>query len=221
MSEITVETRQTRPRQQRRRTQTERSEEMRLRLLEAAADVLRRRGIAGLRTAEVSEVAGVSRGAQLHHFPSKDSLVLATTEHIFAQVLKRSVQRAKRAARIGDPIELIIRDSMDFFFGDDFFTILDIVIMGGKTQRFREKIFKIARDYRTPAEQGWLEVLLASGVAERDAREILWLTVSIVRGLAIRSLWQNDQKLFRQLLDAWKAMVAQRLAGARNGKAVH
>ncbi len=40
----------------RRRTQTERSDEMRMRLVEASAIVLRRKGYAGLRTDEVARV---------------------------------------------------------------------------------------------------------------------------------------------------------------------
>src|SRR5882672_10955866 len=83
--------------QRRRRSQVERSSEMRERLLEATARVLRERGFAGLRTEEVSEVAGVSRGAQLHHFPTKDSLVLATAEYIFKASTDRGLARATAA----------------------------------------------------------------------------------------------------------------------------
>ena len=53
----------------RRRTQAERSEETRTRILKAAANLIRKRGYARFRTAEVAEEAGLSRGAQLHHFP--------------------------------------------------------------------------------------------------------------------------------------------------------
>ena len=57
----------------------------------------------------------------------------------------------------------------------------------------------------------------------RDRRQAraarTWLTLSVVRGLAIRSLWQLDPKRFRGLLDEWKALMSERLAGrSRNGK---
>src|ERR1700710_2433366 len=88
----------------RRRTQAERSEETRTRILKAAASLIRKRGYARFRTAEVAKEAGLSRGAQLHHFPTKDSLVVATLEYVFeqAQVLSR-----RRASAINRPRDLI------------------------------------------------------------------------------------------------------------------
>ena len=55
---------------------------MRARLLEATVDCLVERGFAGTSTTLVSERAGVSRGAQLHHFPTKNTLVVAAVEHL-------------------------------------------------------------------------------------------------------------------------------------------
>ena len=49
---------------------------MRQRLLEATVECLVERGWSGTSTTLVSERAGVSRGAQLHHFPTKGDLVL-------------------------------------------------------------------------------------------------------------------------------------------------
>ena len=66
-----------------RRTQAERSGETRRRILDAAVALLGERGYAGLRTGEVAAAAGVSKGAQTHHFPSKEALVVAVVEHVF------------------------------------------------------------------------------------------------------------------------------------------
>ena len=55
---------------------------MRARLLEATVDCLVERGFSHTSTTLVSEHAGVSRGAQLHHFPTKNDLVVAAVEHL-------------------------------------------------------------------------------------------------------------------------------------------
>ncbi|RYE77716.1 MAG: TetR/AcrR family transcriptional regulator, partial [Myxococcales bacterium] len=55
---------------------------MRLRLLEATVECLIEHGYAGTSTTLVSQRAGVSRGAQLHHFPTKQDLVTAAIEHL-------------------------------------------------------------------------------------------------------------------------------------------
>src|SRR3954449_2997046 len=62
--------------------QEERTRLMRARLLEATVECLVERGFAGTSTTLVSERAGVSRGAQLHHFPTKNDLVVAAVEHL-------------------------------------------------------------------------------------------------------------------------------------------
>ena len=55
---------------------------MRARLLEATVELLVEKGYAGTSTTLVSERAGVSRGAQLHHFPTKQDLVVAAVQHV-------------------------------------------------------------------------------------------------------------------------------------------
>src|SRR5688572_11844871 len=62
--------------------QEERTRAMRARLLEATVDCLVERGFSHTSTTLVSERAGVSRGAQLHHFPTKNDLVVAAVEHL-------------------------------------------------------------------------------------------------------------------------------------------
>jgi AcrR family transcriptional regulator len=65
-----------------RRTQAERRSATQTRLLDATADTLADLGWSGLSTTEVSRRAGVSRGAQQHHYPTKMELVAAALEHL-------------------------------------------------------------------------------------------------------------------------------------------
>src|SRR5690606_23694455 len=62
--------------------QAERTAATRHRLMEATVDALVEFGWAGTTTTLVSTRAGVSRGAQLHHFPSKQELVVAAVQHL-------------------------------------------------------------------------------------------------------------------------------------------
>lgn len=60
----------------------ERSAAMRAKILKAAIECLCEVGYHNTSTVLVTEKAGVSRGAMLHHFPSKAELILATFSHI-------------------------------------------------------------------------------------------------------------------------------------------
>src|SRR5215468_10776770 len=64
------------------RTQQQRREETRRALLDAAVQSLIEVGFARTTTLEVQRRADVSRGALLHHFPSKAMLLVAAVDHL-------------------------------------------------------------------------------------------------------------------------------------------
>ncbi len=66
-----------------RRTQEERSAATRARLLDAAVACLVELGYGGTTTTVIAERAGVSRGAQLHHFATRAQLISAAVQHVF------------------------------------------------------------------------------------------------------------------------------------------
>lgn len=85
-----------------RRTQAERSAAMRARILKAAVTCLYKHGYGATTTVSVAALAKVSRGAMLHHFPSKADLMLATLAHVLEL---NGANFLKAAAKIEDPWE--------------------------------------------------------------------------------------------------------------------
>jgi len=85
-------------------------------------------------------------------------------------------------------------------------------LMRGKHRDMRDRIYALARKHRPVVEAAWLEALCKSGMPKAQAEKVLWLTLTIVRGMAIRSLWQPDQKRFRALLEDWKEIVRKHFA---------
>jgi AcrR family transcriptional regulator len=191
----------------RRRTQAQRTAETRLRILKAAANLIRRRGYARFRTAEVANEAGISRGAQLHHFPTKDSLVVATLEYVFEQAQILSRRRATAVNQPRDLIEAVIEDAREFFFSEHFMVAIDIVLSTSTDQAVRRQILDISRKARRPVETAWTEALAASGVSASIAADIVALTLGVVLGMALRTLWDNDPKWFDQLFALWRRMI--------------
>lgn len=82
-----------------RRTQAERSATTRARILKAAVTCLYKQGYGATTTVSVAASAKVSRGAMLHHFPSKADLMLATLAHVLEL---NQANFAKAAAKIPD-----------------------------------------------------------------------------------------------------------------------
>ncbi|MEM6927066.1 MAG: TetR/AcrR family transcriptional regulator [Myxococcota bacterium] len=87
-----------------RRTQAVRRQEMRRRLTSAAIACLDELGYAQTSITAVQNRAGVSRGALLHHFPNKRELIAATAR----AVLDSAIERMKRPGRSPDTVEELL-----------------------------------------------------------------------------------------------------------------
>jgi len=110
--------------------QDERSAETRRRLLDATVACLFERGYAGTTTTEIATRAGVSRGAQLHHFPRKDELVVSALEHVFELRLRDlSVAIAEPPSGSREHRLAAIIDAMwPMFKGPTFYAWLELVV---------------------------------------------------------------------------------------------
>jgi AcrR family transcriptional regulator len=201
-----------------RRTQAERSEATRKQLLDAASKLIRQKGFGGLRTIEVATVAGVSRGALMHHFPSKHALVVAVLTHVNEVTFAQSTRRAQLARGSRDPIAEIIKDAQDFFLGDYFFIELAIAMSDESTRRLRSETHQFTRQTRFSIEAAWLDTLISSGIPRQLASDVLSLTLSAVRGFSVRMLIENDPEQFTRLMNVWRGIIHQHLAAAIPGK---
>jgi AcrR family transcriptional regulator len=112
--------------------QEERSAETRRRLLEAAIACLNERGYTGTTTTEIAGRAGVSRGAQVHHFRHKEELVIGALEHICERRLAE----------------------LEFAFEE--------LPIGGLEFRLETLIDLMWTAFRGPSFYAWLELLVAS-----------------------------------------------------------
>src|SRR5918912_371373 len=82
-----------------RRSQAERSATTREALLDATVRCLVEEGYASTTTARVAERAGVSRGAHLHHFQTRNALVAAAIQHL----ARRRGEELRAAAEAIEP----------------------------------------------------------------------------------------------------------------------
>ncbi|GAA0629782.1 MULTISPECIES: TetR/AcrR family transcriptional regulator [Sporichthya] len=69
------------------RRRGDRSADSRALILEAAVNCLAEKGYADTTTLAIQARAGVSRGRLLHHFPSRDALLVAAAQHLAAERL--------------------------------------------------------------------------------------------------------------------------------------
>jgi AcrR family transcriptional regulator len=75
------------------RRREERTAGSRALILDAAVDCLVELGYSGASTLAIQAKAGVSRGRLLHHFPSRDGLLVAAAQHLATTRLKQTEER--------------------------------------------------------------------------------------------------------------------------------
>ena len=90
------------------RSRTERSADSRALILDAAVACLVSDGYAGASTLAVQARAGVSRGRLLHHFPSREGLLVAAASHLVNEMLAEAAEQAEHLD-VADPVERVER----------------------------------------------------------------------------------------------------------------
>lgn len=163
-----------------RRTQAERSAATRKLLLNAAIKCLYEHGYGTTTTILVAEMAGVSRGAMLHQFPSKADLMTFVVDAVFEDEVK---QYSKLLKGINDPRERLLAYPMAVWKLQSRpagVAVLEI-FQGSRSDRVLAKKLKPVQAKIEKAAISALETEFPHGVSI----PLLQLVVGVGRGLAI------------------------------------
>jgi AcrR family transcriptional regulator len=192
-----------------RRTQEERSAETRARLLDATVESLIEVGYARTTTTAVCARAGLSRGAQLHHFPTKSELVIAAVAHLAARRARDLREEAKRLADLDDRIEAAMELIWTSFAGPLFYAALELWVAARTDAELRENLFGFERAVGKAMAQLWQEFAGESQEEESRFDDVLELTFYVMRGMALQKILKDNDTERRRLYGVWKRLVAQ------------
>lgn len=190
--------------------QEERTRAMRLRLLEATVELLVERGWSGTSTTLVSKRAGVSRGAQLHHFPTKDDLVLAAVEHL-SEVRGRELDEAATRLPRGRRRTRAVLDMLaDHFTSPVFTAALELWVAARTDPNLLAAVAPLEQRIGRDVHRRTVELL---GVDETrpGARELVQATLDLVRGLGLANTISDDTGRRKRILDEWARTLDARL----------
>jgi AcrR family transcriptional regulator len=191
--------------------QEERTRLMRQRLLDATIDCLVEHGWSGTSTTLVSQRAGVSRGAQLHHFPSKNDLVLAAVEHLSE---KRAVELREAARHLpsGRRRTRAVLDMLaEHFTSPVFNAALELWVAARTDATLHAAVVPLEQRVGREAHQIAVDAL---GVDEGlpGVRELVQATLDLVRGLGLANTISDDSARRRRILATWALTLDQELA---------
>ena len=181
--------------------QAERTATMRLRLMEATVDSLVELGWSGTSTTVVSQRAGVSRGAQLHHFPSKQALVVGAVEHL-TERRRHAMADAVRALPDVGRTRAVLDVLAEQFTSPVFFAALELWVAARTDAELRGAVGPLER--RVGRETHAYAVDLLGVDEDRGSnRALVQATLDLLRGLGLAGTLTDDSRRRAAVLDAW------------------
>ena len=195
--------------------QGERTRTMRRRLLDATITSLAEQGWSRTSTTGVSRLAGVSRGAQLHHFPSKADMVLAAVEHL-SEVRGEELRAAATTLPDGPGrTRAVLGVLADHFTSPVFSAALELWVAARTDAALREAVGPLEQRIGRETHR-WTVELLGVDESEPGVRELVQATLDLVRGLGLANTITDDGVRRARILDHWAEVLDDRLAPGRS-----
>lgn len=200
--------------------QARKSASTRVLILDAAISCFYLNGYAQTTTTKIADQAGLSRGAMLHHFPSKTSLVIAAIDHLNG--LRLSLFHDKVAA-IPEGADLV-DEGIDVYWQvatDPTFAAFHELTVAARTD---EELADILRPALAEFQKQFAELsrdLFPDWRGDPDTFKLaLELAQTLVDGLAVENMIVHSPDKNRRVLAFLKSQVYGLLVRAREQSAV-
>jgi len=190
-----------------RRTQAERSAATRSRLLEAAVECLVELGYAGTTTTVVAERAGVSRGAQLHHYATRAALVGAAIEHVFARLTEDYQAAFGELAPTDDRVGAAVDLLWSMYAAPRHEAVLELYVAARTDPELQAAIVPVAARHSDNVV-ALARAYFPEVAADRRFDAALQVILSAMLGMAVQRILWGDDGLEPSLLPSLRALAA-------------
>ena len=194
-----------------RRTQAERSASTQQRLLDATVACIVDLGLKETSTTEVCRRAGLSRGAQLHHYPTRAELVAAAVEHLVAR--RHDEFRAAYARMLDGPTS--VRAAIDalwkIYSGPTLHAWQELTVAARTDAELRRLMAAVNQRFFALAQDTLASLMGPAARTDPELAAATRLTLAVLDGLALNQVLEEDERVTRgvlalleQLATAWR-----------------
>ena len=188
-----------------RRTQEERSSATRVKLMDATIECLIELGYGGTTTTEIVRRAGVSRGAQVHHFPTKAELVRNAVAHLAAK--REQELRTEFATLRRNDVSGAIDLLWSGYAGPLFAAVLELIVAARTETELAAVLDSLQLDVEQTIERFCRGVFGDDVVRRASFGNGLALTMNVMHGLALSRMAGADPDELDRLVEVWKSLV--------------
>ncbi|ASK20046.1 MULTISPECIES: TetR/AcrR family transcriptional regulator [Halomonadaceae] len=192
-----------------RQNQEERSRQTQARVTQATIECILEKGIRATSTVDVARLAGVSRGALVHHYPSKTLLMQAALEDLLSREVE-SVREMAVKVRAGElNFDSLLKALHEHFKGDLYMVTLEYLTNARTDPDIMKVLVPLAANFNDSLEQIWEQLVASSSHTSHQNRVALNATLCMMRGMGAQSIWRDDPELYRDMLLFWKETLLE------------
>ncbi len=195
-----------------RRTQQQRREGTRAKLINAAFEIIRDKGAASFTTAEVAEVAGLTRGAIQYHFADPYELL----REVVFKVVNAMIEQVESADLMTmdkcDRLEKVVDIYWDGYRSDTYVVFIELTLHGRLIPELSGNIRDAIATLETERDAQWL--VLMQDFDCSDQEKISWRASLLVllRGLALKQMFADTQADVERLFQDVKKHYIQSIS---------
>ncbi len=184
--------------------QQTKSERTRTSILDAALDCFYDLGYFNTTTESIAREAGVSRGAMLHHFPTRADLIKAAVEHINQARLDMFTQEELRTQEGAEHTR--IEEGIDAYWHQlttKVFVVFHELKVASRTDRELARVLKPAlKAYNRALAKATEQVFPDLAQSEAFGRTT-FMTQYLLEGMAITRLFEDETPVPEQMVLDW------------------
>jgi AcrR family transcriptional regulator len=200
-----------------RRTNAERSAIAQRKLIDAALKTLYLDGYQATTTDQVARRANVSRGAMLHHFPSRADLIIAVAEYVLKEQAR---ERRERLDALGPGPQRFF-DAADISWEIQkqpaTIALLEIMLASRSDRALKKRLAPLIQQMSMLRTEAALRMMSSVGINDMDVMiDLLHIHLAALRGLAIDLLFTEkpeEVERSRNLLTRYEHTLARELMG--------
>lgn len=193
--------------------QQSRSAKTRFKLLDATVECIAELGCTGATMDRIVARAGVSRGAQGHHFPTKSLLFQAAMTHMLDGLVEDlRLQTERIRARRSDPASVFRHLWDEYFSGRLFAVTIELIVASRTDNELRDALTPVTERFHQQVDDCFYILNRGSDSSDRQLDSAVRLTMSLLRGMGVQTVLFDRPEYYREMLEDWLKIVTRMLA---------
>lgn len=197
------------------RRQEQRSEQTRSRVCVAAGECLDELGYSETSIQRVQERAGVSRGALMHQFATKEDMIVETLARLLAPTRSGRAPADARRNTVARGIS-VEDDLLGLWFkvvnSPQGRAVVEILVAARTDAALRDKVEPILKDYDAAINQDILRIYRATNGDDDDVVQLWTICRVFMRSLHLQERFLSDPKATRATVRRFAELIAPHLA---------